>query len=161
LRSSSIRIGRASYHPAERRVKSGADRTRRRYHGRVPAAAPRPWSVYLLRCCDGTLYAGATNDVERRLRAHARGAVKYTRGRLPVALAWIEEVGGRGAALSREAALKRLPRAKKEALLRSSGDVRPSSSPRGKGGGGTLRARPSKRVAGGGGRGRAASRPPI
>src|SRR5437867_802366 len=48
------------------------------------------WSVYLLRCADGTLYTGATNDVERRLDAHARGEVKYTRGRLPVALAWIE-----------------------------------------------------------------------
>jgi putative endonuclease len=43
------------------------------------------WSVYLLRCADGTLYAGATNDLSRRLVAHARGEVKYTRGRLPVA----------------------------------------------------------------------------
>jgi predicted GIY-YIG superfamily endonuclease len=75
------------------------------------------WWVYLLRCADGTLYAGATNDVERRLAAHARGRVKYTRGRLPVQLAYAEEVGEKGAALSREHALKRLPRDKKEALL--------------------------------------------
>ena len=73
--------------------------------------------MYLLRCADGTLYAGATNDVERRMGAHARGRVKYTRGRRPVALAWAELVGERGAALSREARLKRLTRPAKEALL--------------------------------------------
>jgi putative endonuclease len=66
--------------------------------------------VYLLRCGDGSLYAGATNDIERRLEAHGRGTVKYTRGRLPVELAWLEVVGDRGAALSREAAVKRLSR---------------------------------------------------
>ncbi len=75
------------------------------------------WWVYLLRCNDGTLYAGATNDVERRLAAHGRGRCKYTRGRLPVALAWAEPVGAKGAALSREAKLKRLTRRQKEALL--------------------------------------------
>ena len=80
------------------------------------AGAARTWSVYLLRCADGTLYAGATNDIERRLAAHARGQVKYTRGRLPVRLWWIEEVGGQGAALSREAAVKRKSRAQKLAL---------------------------------------------
>ncbi|MSP61457.1 MAG: GIY-YIG nuclease family protein [Myxococcales bacterium] len=79
-------------------------------------AARQAWLVYLLRCADGTLYAGATNDLARRLRAHARGTVKYTRGRLPVAVAWSEVVGERGAALSREAGVKRLSRRKKEAL---------------------------------------------
>ena len=73
----------------------------------------RPWSVYLLRCADGTLYAGATNDIARRLLAHGRGTVKYTRGRLPVELWWIEEVGERGAALAREAAIKKLSRREK------------------------------------------------
>lgn len=81
--------------------------------------APRPFSVYLLRCADGTLYAGVTNDLERRLRAHGAGRVKYTRGRLPVALAWSEPVGDKGAALRREAAIKRLRRAQKEALVAS------------------------------------------
>ena len=74
--------------------------------------------MYLLRCADGTLYAGATNHVERRLGAHGRGQVKYTRGRLPVVLAWVEEVGAWGAALSREAGVKRLTRAGKEVLVR-------------------------------------------
>jgi putative endonuclease len=73
----------------------------------------RPWSVYLLRCADGTLYCGATNDVDRRLAAHGRGRVKYTRGRLPVALAYVERATDKGDALKREAAWKRLTRAQK------------------------------------------------
>lgn len=90
--------------------------------GKAPArrkAAAPAWSVYLLACRDGTLYAGATSDIERRLVAHGRGAVKYTRGRLPVELAWLEVVGERGAALSREARIKRLSRRDKLALVAS------------------------------------------
>jgi putative endonuclease len=75
------------------------------------------WSVYLLRCADGTLYCGATNDIARRLAAHGRGQVKYTRGRLPVELAHLERADDKGAALSREAACKRLSRAAKLALI--------------------------------------------
>ena len=66
------------------------------------------WSVYLLRCADGTLYCGATNDVDRRLLAHARGRVKYTRGRLPVEIAHLEPAADKSDALRREAAWKRL-----------------------------------------------------
>jgi putative endonuclease len=73
----------------------------------------RPWSVYLLRCADDTLYCGCTNDVARRLAAHARGRVKYTRGRLPVELAHVEDVADKSAALRREHEWKRLPRAEK------------------------------------------------
>ncbi len=73
----------------------------------------QPWSVYLLRCADDTLYCGCTNDVERRLAAHARGRVKYTRGRLPVELAHVEPAADKGAALRREHEWKRLPRAEK------------------------------------------------
>ncbi len=76
------------------------------------------WWVYLLRCRDGSLYAGATNDLARRLAAHGRGrASRYTRSRLPVALAWAEPAADRSAALRREAALKRLGRAEKLALV--------------------------------------------
>ena len=71
------------------------------------------WNVYLLRCADDTLYCGCTNDVERRLAAHARGRVKYTRGRLPVALAHVETVADKSAALKREHQWKQLPRAEK------------------------------------------------
>jgi putative endonuclease len=79
----------------------------------------RRWSVYFLRCADGTLYAGATADLARRLRQHQSGrGARYTRSRLPVALVWSEGARDRGAALRREAALKRLTRAEKLALVR-------------------------------------------
>jgi putative endonuclease len=78
----------------------------------------RGWWVYLLRCGDGSLYAGATNDLARRLALHAAGkGARYTRSHLPVALAYSEPARGRGAALRREAALKRLSRAEKLALV--------------------------------------------
>ena len=73
--------------------------------------------VYMLRCGDGSLYAGSTGDVSRRLRVHQSGkGAKYIRSRLPVELAFLEEVPDRSAALRREAALKRLSRAEKLAL---------------------------------------------
>jgi putative endonuclease len=76
------------------------------------------WRVYLLRCGDGSLYAGATNDLPRRVARHAAGkGGRYTRSRLPVVLVYEERVRGRGAALRREAALKRLSRAAKLALV--------------------------------------------
>jgi len=77
------------------------------------ATSTQAWRVYLLRCADGTLYCGATNDMDRRLAAHARGRVKYTRGRLPVELAHVEAVADKSAALKREHEWKRLPRAEK------------------------------------------------
>lgn len=77
------------------------------------------WHVYLLRCADGTLYAGMTNDLPKRLAAHNAGAAsRYTRSRLPVALAWSERCASRSAALRREAAIKRLTRVQKQALIR-------------------------------------------
>lgn len=76
------------------------------------------WCVYLLRCRDGSLYAGATNDLKARLARHAAGkGARYTRSRLPVRLAYQEQVPDRGAALRREAALKKLTRQQKLALV--------------------------------------------
>ena len=74
--------------------------------------------MYLLRCADGTLYTGITTDVDRRIKEHnaGRGAA-YTRGRGPVELVYREAAPGHGAALRRDAALKRLPRAKKLAMV--------------------------------------------
>jgi putative endonuclease len=73
--------------------------------------------VYLLRCRDGSLYTGITNDLTRRLDAHQRGtASAYTRSRRPLALAYREELPDRSAALKREAAIRRLSRADKLAL---------------------------------------------
>jgi putative endonuclease len=86
---------------------------------RRPRAPPRGgWWVYLLACRDGSLYAGSTNDLARRVATHARGrGGRYTRSRLPVALVHSERAADRGAALRREAALKRLTRAEKLALV--------------------------------------------
>ena len=74
--------------------------------------------VYILRCGDGSLYTGCTNDLPRRLRAHQSGrGAKYTRSRLPVELIYQEPAADRSAALRREAAIKRLSRTGKQALI--------------------------------------------
>jgi putative endonuclease len=74
--------------------------------------------VYVLRCRDGSLYTGWTDDLERRLRAHADGiASKYTRSRLPVRLAAWFALESASSARSLEARFKRLTRAEKLAAL--------------------------------------------
>jgi len=75
------------------------------------------WLVYLLRCSDDTLYCGITNDLDKRLGAHGRGKVKYTRGRLPVKVAHVESARDKSAALRAEAAWKRLTRKQKLARI--------------------------------------------
>ena len=76
--------------------------------------------VYLIRCRDGSLYTGITNDLARRLESHQRGtASAYTRSRRPLALAYQETQPDRGAALRREAAIRRLSRAEKLTLCRA------------------------------------------
>jgi putative endonuclease len=88
----------------------------------MPSPTPRRpssrWLVYLLRCSDGSLYTGITNDLPKRLKAHAAGrASKYTRSRLHVRLAYSEPLESKSAALKREAAIKRLRRAEKDKLV--------------------------------------------
>lgn len=81
------------------------------------------WFVYLLRCRDGSLYTGCTDNVERRLAVHQSGkGAKYTRSRLPVELVYQEPAADRSAALRREAAIKRLPRKEKLKLLEQQDD---------------------------------------
>ncbi len=76
--------------------------------------------VYLLRCRDGSLYAGAAIDLERRLGEHQAGrAARYTRSRLPVQLVWSREVDDWSAALREEARIKALRRSAKERLVQS------------------------------------------
>jgi putative endonuclease len=76
------------------------------------------WSLYILKCGDGSFYTGVTNDLDRRLRAHRDGkASRFTRARRPVELVYTEECGSRSQALSRECAVKSLTRPKKEALI--------------------------------------------
>ena len=76
--------------------------------------------VYLLRCGDGTLYAGFTNDLARRLAVHNAGrGAKSTRSRLPVELVYWENFPNKSSALKREYAIKRLSRAEKLSLIQS------------------------------------------
>ncbi len=77
------------------------------------------WFVYMLRCGDGSLYTGSTDDVARRLEAHRTGkGAKYTRGRGPLELVYQEELTDKSAALKREYAIKQLRRAEKEQLFK-------------------------------------------
>ena len=77
------------------------------------------WFCYLLQCADGSLYTGITPALERRVTRHNDGsASKYTRTRRPVRLVWSEPWPDRATASRREAAIKRLPRSEKFALLR-------------------------------------------
>lgn len=76
--------------------------------------------VYMLRCKDGSLYTGWTNDMEHRLAMHNSGrGAKYTRGRGPLELVYSEELPDKEAALRRECAIKKLRREQKLALLQT------------------------------------------
>lgn len=76
------------------------------------------WSLYIVRCRDGTLYTGITTDVARRLRQHADGSgAKYLRGRAPLQLVYLEAGHTRSSAVRRETRVKRLSRAEKLALI--------------------------------------------
>jgi len=76
------------------------------------------WYVYILRCADDSLYTGTTTDIDARVRTHNTGkGAKYTRGRRPVVLVYREAVDGRGAALKREHAVRRLTAAAKRRLI--------------------------------------------
>ena len=76
-------------------------------------------AVYILRCGDGTLYTGWTNDLEKRLRAHAAGkGAKYTRARLQVTLVYTEVFETEHEARSREYGIKRLTRSQKLSLIK-------------------------------------------
>lgn len=78
------------------------------------------WLVYILRCADGSLYTGITNDLERRVDQHNAGtAARYTRSRLPVVCVYREPQQNQSMALKRELAIKALSRTVKEALIRT------------------------------------------
>ena len=76
--------------------------------------------VYILRCADGTLYTGKTNDIKRRLRQHngeLAGGAKYTSGRGPGVIVYTQTFETIGEALKRESEIKSLSKKEKEALL--------------------------------------------
>ncbi len=83
------------------------------------------WSVYLLRCSDGSLYTGIATDVSRRLTEHAEGdkGAKYLRGRGPLELVFDRKIGDRSLASRIEHRVKRFPKAYKEDLGRLPGRI--------------------------------------
>ena len=76
--------------------------------------------LYILRCGDGSLYTGITVDVQARLAQHRDGTgAKYTRGRGPLELIYVEDCEDHSVALKREHQIKALTRAEKLALIQS------------------------------------------
>lgn len=74
--------------------------------------------TYILECSDHTLYTGWTNNIEKRLEAHNAGqGARYTRGRTPVQLVYLEKYETKQEAMQREAAIKKMTRKEKEALI--------------------------------------------
>ncbi|MDC0302686.1 GIY-YIG nuclease family protein [bacterium] len=83
-------------------------------------AKDSPWSVYLIRCGDDSLYCGISNDVERRLAEHqSQGpkCAKYLRGRTPLSLVYEKKIGTRAEASSEEYRIKTLSRKSKKTLI--------------------------------------------
>lgn len=75
--------------------------------------------TYILKCSDGSLYTGWTNDLEKRINAHNAGkGAKYTKNRRPVELVYYEKFATKEEAMSREYAIKQLTRRKKEELIK-------------------------------------------
>jgi len=82
----------------------------------------KDWTVYILRCGDGSLYTGIAKDVQARLKQHSEGrGAAYTRARLPVTLLYQEKGLDRSQALIREAQIKAMPRSKKEEIISAIG----------------------------------------
>jgi putative endonuclease len=74
--------------------------------------------AYIAECADGTYYTGYAKDIESRAKAHNEGkGSKYTRGRLPVKIVYSEEFASKSEAMKREAAIKRMSRKAKKAML--------------------------------------------
>lgn len=75
--------------------------------------------TYMVKCADGTLYTGWTNNVEKRLKAHNEGkaGAKYTRAKRPVELVYYEGYATKQEAMSREYAIKQLTRKEKLKMM--------------------------------------------
>lgn len=75
---------------------------------------------YILECADGTYYTGWTTDPDRRERQHNAGqGARYTKTRRPVKIVYLESQPDRSTAQKREIKIKKLTRARKEALIRN------------------------------------------
>ena len=81
----------------------------------------KTWYVYIIECCDKTLYTGITTELERRVEEHNspdKKAAKYTRARQPVKLVYHETAGSRGETMKRECAIKKMERDSKIRLIK-------------------------------------------
>jgi predicted GIY-YIG superfamily endonuclease len=88
------------------------------------------WYLYMVKCSDGTLYTGITNDLHRRLSEHNNGtASRYTRSRLPVRLVYREPCRNKSSALKKECQIKSLSREEKEAYIKSRAEFSKKASP--------------------------------
>ena len=86
----------------------------------MPSNKESSWFVYILRCADNSLYTGITIDVDKRLNEHngiTKNGAKYTQGRRPVKLAYIEAIESRSEACKRESMIKSLKKVEKEFLI--------------------------------------------
>ena len=85
----------------------------------------KDWTVYILRCGDGSLYTGIARDVQARVKQHSEGrGATYTRTRLPVKLLYQQKGLTRSKALIREAQIKAMPRSRKEEIILGEGAER-------------------------------------
>jgi len=103
-------------HPKYKRMLEGLEKKRKASKQKTKSG--EKWSLYILRCCDGSFYTGITNNLERRLKMHQAGkASRYTRTRGPVEMLYSETCDDRSSALIRECEVKEWPRSRKAALI--------------------------------------------
>ena len=80
------------------------------------------WLIYILKCKDGSLYCGITNNLAKRLKQHkgeVKGGAKYTRSHWPCKLVYKEKSASRSEALQRESAIKKMSKDEKQSLINS------------------------------------------
>jgi len=83
------------------------------------------WLIYILKCKDGSLYCGITNNLENRLKQHkgeVKGGAKYTRSHWPCKLVYKEKSASRSKALQRESIIKKMSKDEKQALINLAGE---------------------------------------
>ena len=83
------------------------------------------WLIYILKCRDGSLYCGITNNLEKRLKQHKgelKGGAKYTRSHSPCKLVYKEKSASRSEALQREIVIKKMSRDEKQTLINLAGE---------------------------------------
>jgi len=114
-------------HPTYKRMLAGLKKKRKA--SRRKKKITGKWSLYILKCSDGSFYTGITNDLDRRLKMHQAGkASRYTRTRGPVEMLYSEPCGDRSGALIRECEVKEWPRAKKAKLISGDSGLVPRDS---------------------------------